>query len=313
MPSARARTELERQAQTDQTTDRPPPEAFPSLLEKHGRAIARALPNGMSPERFARVVLTEFRTTKNLDRCAPMTIITCAVTAAQLGLEPGPLGLSYLVPRWASARNVYECTLQIGYRGYVNLARRSGQLLDIGAREVCEHDDFDFSYGFPNTLHHRPAIDTARGQARAYYCAAMFHDGGRHLLVMGRPEVAEHRDRYAAKDKQGRVTGPWVDNFDEMACKTTVRMSAKFLPMATESPLALGTAVDGRSFSSILSPEQLADEPSLVLESSDDETQTAPDAAAAPEAGAGSDGGPPSADPPAEGEAVTSDGQQALA
>src|SRR5450756_1882780 len=79
--------------------------------------LARALPAGMDSGRFARVVQTELRKNPELLKCTPQTFILAVLNAAQLGLEPGPLGHSYLVPFRNSKINATECTLLLGYKG----------------------------------------------------------------------------------------------------------------------------------------------------------------------------------------------------
>ena len=76
------------------------------------------------------------------------------MVASSLGLEFGPLGHCYLVPYKNKGRD--EAQFQLGYKGKIDLAWRSGKLLSIAAREVCENDEFDYSLGGDASVTHKP-------------------------------------------------------------------------------------------------------------------------------------------------------------
>lgn len=192
-----------------------------------GPSLARAVPTGMSPQRFQRIVLTELRKTPKLERCTVPSVLGAVMTAAQLGLEFGPLGHAYLVPYGD------KCTLIVGYRGYIDLARRSGQLRSIVARPVHEHDEFDYSYGTDEYLTHKPALGD-RGNVIAYYGVALLADGGQVIHVMSPADVDKYRKRSKASGD-----GPWQTDYDSMACKTVIRRMVPWLPMTVEAAQAI--------------------------------------------------------------------------
>lgn len=208
-----------------------------SLIARQQSEIEAALPGtGVTPERFARIVLTEIRKATKRDgtnpllEASPASLLGAVMVFAQLGLEPGPLGHAYLVPYGK------EITPIIGYRGIVELARRSGQVTSLVARTVHEGDEFDFGYGLDEYVHHKPALKD-RGDAYAYYGVAKFKDGGHTVLVMSKEDVERHRNRYAKGWK--REDSPWETEFDSMAQKTVIRQMAKWLPMTSEMAHAL--------------------------------------------------------------------------
>jgi recombination protein RecT len=190
-------------------------------------AIGRAVPTGLKPDRFLRVVLTELSKNPRLETCTPTTVLGAVMTAAQLGLEFGPLGHAYLVPY----KN--RCTLIIGYKGFIDLARRSGQLRSIVARPVHANDYFDFQLGTDEHLTHRPAIADA-GPVVAYYGIARLADGDPIITVMSPADVDRYRARAMASDD-----GPWVTDYDAMACKTVVRRMVPWLPLSVEAAQAV--------------------------------------------------------------------------
>ncbi len=219
---------MPRVANRQPQTDRPNP--VRAQLEALQPQLARAVPTGLSPTRFTRIVLTELRKTPALERCQPGTVLGAVMTAAQLGLEFGPLGHAYLVPYKD------QCTLIVGYRGYIDLARRSGNLASIVARPVHAADEFDFEFGTDERLRHRPKMDGDRGQVVAYYGVAKLADGGQVLHVMAPDDVERFRTRSASANASH---SPWKSDYDAMACKTVIRRMVPWLPMSVEAAQAV--------------------------------------------------------------------------
>lgn len=198
-----------------------------TLIERMKPQIARALPKHMDPDRLARVAMTVLRQSPQLGQCTPESFLGALMTCAQLGLEPGPLGHAYLVPYGR------EVTFVPGYRGLLELARRSGQIKTIAAHVVKQHDEFEFELGLEPKLVHRPALRD-RGDTTHVYAVVHYRDGGYDMEVMSRDEVEAIRGRSRA----GK-TGPWVTDWDEMARKTVLRRLAKRMPMSVELAQAL--------------------------------------------------------------------------
>lgn len=206
--------------------------------------LAAALPGsrGLTPERFIRVVMTEVRQNPQLLACTRESFLSCLMDSAALGLEPGPLGHAYLIPFRDNKKGVTECTLILGYKGLIDLARRSGEILSLKARAVYEQDFFEFEEGLEDRLVHRPNLSAEDpGQLTHAYAVARFKGGSYAFRVMARREIDAVRARSRSKDR-----GPWVDFFESMACKTVIRKMANSgeLPLAIE--LATAIAMDER-------------------------------------------------------------------
>lgn len=230
-------------------TDAAPAEKPMSIGEKIERQkaeIARALPNHISPERFTRIALTQVRANPKLAGCTAGSVLGGLMIAAQLGLEPGgPLGQCYLIPRQVKVplegggtERRWEAQFQLGYRGIIDLALRSEQVMSIEARDVCAGDEFEFAYGLEDRLVHRPELED-RGELVAVYGICRFVNGGHYWQVMSRGQVEDIRDRFAAAP-----TGPWATDFEAMARKTVIRAMAPYLPKVVD--LARGVAADDR-------------------------------------------------------------------
>lgn len=267
------------------------------LTAQTGR-IAQALPRHMTPERLLAVVMHSVRTTRHLAECTPGSLIACVMDCATLGLEPGPLGRAYLVPRLNRRRTppVYEATLIIGYRGLVELARRSGELSTVSAHEVYAGDDFTAEYGLDPILRHRPRWADRTGEPVLYYAVARLADGQHHFDVMTASEIDAIRRRSATPDD-----GPWATDPIEMGKKTVLRRLMKLLPMAAEVAEAIERADDA---SEDLTPHLAAIEESLklaataTLPAAGGRAAEAPAPAAKPRKARASSAEPPPADPP---------------
>ena len=192
--------------------------------------IAKALPSVMTPERFTRIVTSAISTTPQLAQTTPQSFLGAMMTAAQLGLEPNtPLGQAYLLPYKNHGR--LECQFQLGYKGLIDLAYRSGQVTIIQAHEVRENDEFSYSFGLEPTLHHVPARGD-RGNVICYYAMFRTKDGGFGFEVMSREDVEAHARQYSKS--YGNGYSPWSTNFDEMAKKTVLKKCLKYAPLKSD-------------------------------------------------------------------------------
>jgi recombination protein RecT len=197
------------------------------LLQKMKPQLALCLPKHLSVERVCRIALTEFRKTPLLRECEPMSFIAAVMVASQLGLEIGILGSAYLVPFKNMKKGIVECNFIPGYRGLIDLARRSGNIISISAEIVYENDFFEFEKGLNEKLVHKPVL-TEKGKMIAAYAVAKLKDGGAQFVVMSKTEI----DNVKAKSKS--QSGPWVSEFEAMAQKTVVRRLFKWLPSSVE-------------------------------------------------------------------------------
>lgn len=192
--------------------------------------IAKALPSVMTPERFTRITLSALSANRKLQECTPQSFLGAMMTAAQLGVEPNtPLGQAYLIPYLNGKSKKLEVQFQLGFKGMIDLAYRSGQISTITAHTVYENDTFEYEYGLETKLKHIPA-KTNRGSAIYYYATFKTKDGGYGFEVMSREDVeAVRRASSKAADN-----GPWVTHFDEMAKKTVLKRVLKYAPLKTE-------------------------------------------------------------------------------
>lgn len=201
------------------------------LLNKMAPELQTALPKHMRSERLIRVALTALRRTPKLLECSQQSLLGSLMVCAQLGLEPdGVLGGAYLVPFNNRKTNTVECQAIIGYRGMIDLSRRTGELSSINAYVVHARDKFKYRLGLDPMIDHEPVMDDEDpGEAKYVYAVAKLKDGGTQFVVMTRSEVMAIKARSRASD-----SGPWVTDPEEMWKKTAIRRLWKTLPSSPE-------------------------------------------------------------------------------
>lgn len=233
-------------------SDMKPKEQIAYLLKSKQGEIAKMLPKHLNAERLMKVAQIAATTTPALAKCDVASLVGAIGQCAQMGLEPNTvLGHAYLVPfntkrkdangneRWVNSVQVI-----IGYKGLIDLARRSGQIVSIAAHEVCENDKFELVYGLDEKLNHTPAMGE-RGAIIGFYSVAKLKDGGHCFEFMSRMQVEEIQ---AAADKKNKFPSKvWQEHFTEMGRKTVIRRLAKYLPLSIEfqTAAALDSMAEG--------------------------------------------------------------------
>lgn len=210
-----------------------------TLIQNMQGEFQKAAPKGMEATQLVRDALTCLRQTPQLAECDPQSVLGSLMSCAQLGLRPGVLGHAWLLPFFDSKAGGRKAQLVVGYQGLVELAHRSGQIQSLIARTVYELDEFHVEYGLDDKLVHIPCLKPSKGKPVAYYAVAKMVNGGHAFFVMGHAEMLAYRDDHATAQKDGRVFGPWKDDFQSMAQKTVVRQLAKWLPKSTDFARAL--------------------------------------------------------------------------
>ena len=217
--------------------------------------IAKALPDVMTPERFARIVTTAVTNNPKLAECTPQSFVGAMLNSAQLGLEPNTsLGQAYLIPYGK------QCQFQIGYRGLIDLAFRTGEVKSITAEVVCENDTFEYELGLDPKLKHIPSKSN-RGRPIFYYAVFKLKNGGEGFKVMSKEEIDEHARKYS-KNYSG---GIWQKEFDEMAKKTVLKKLLKYMPLKTEFVRSVAQDETVKSFDG-MNAEDIADKPNEFVE-----------------------------------------------
>lgn len=216
------------------TKDMKPKDQVKHMLEQNKHVIAQALPKHMNPERLMRVAITSVTSNPALLECYVPTLIGGIIQCSQMGLEPNTvLGHAYLIPFKNAKKNRKDAQVVIGYKGLIDLARRSGQIVSIAAHAVRENDTFEYEYGLTEKLRHVPA-EGERGTITHFYAVAHMKDGGHAFEVMTNAAVTKIRN-----SGNGKSNPVWSDHFEEMGRKTAIRRLAKYLPLSVEMATAV--------------------------------------------------------------------------
>ena len=194
------------------------------------KEIAKALPSVITPERFTRITLSALSSNPQLQQTTPQSFLGAMMTAAQLGVEPNtPLGQAYLLPY--KNKGVLECQFQLGYKGLIDLAYRSGEISVIQAHTVYENDEFSYEFGLDPKLNHKPAVKD-RGEPIAFYAMFKTKDGGYGFEVMSVEDVRKHAKKYSKSYSSD--FSPWTTSFEEMAKKTVLKRVLKYAPLKSD-------------------------------------------------------------------------------
>ncbi|MEV5819234.1 recombinase RecT [Micromonospora haikouensis] len=229
------------------------PDPARDLLASMEKEFAACLPKMLPPDLFMRVALTGFRKTPDLLECSRKSLLGALLETARLGLEPCT-EQAYLIPY----KN--ECTLVVGYQGFVQLMYRTGQVEQVEAEMIYEADVWEDARGDGGRFYHRPAwtpdlnrdgwTGEDRGKPIIAYSYARLVGGGRTKVEMCTRKRAEQIARDFAKSSKS----PWkTGSFDAMWLKTPVRQLQKWAPKSAEMRRAL--AVDGATFDSSGEPD----------------------------------------------------------
>ncbi len=203
-----------------------------NVLAHKSSEMSRVVNSALTPEKLTQLCLTAMKNAKTAEKiikCTGLSVAKTFMDLAMTGLNPAPqLGLVCFVPYGK------ELQLQIEYRGFITLAKRSGEVSYITADVVRDADDFEFMRGSEQFLRHVPR---GEGEATHYYALVRFKDGSSDFRVMTTEQVEEHRDKFS---KQFRATkkGTWKDHFDAMAMKTVIRLLCKLLCLTPEMTAA---------------------------------------------------------------------------
>lgn len=183
---------------------------------------------------FMASVLTLANSNKLLGECDPIKLYNCCLMAAALKLPFNQnLGQAYIVPFNGKPQ------LQIGWKGFIQLAQRSGQFKRINCSDVREGEivkrdrltgEIEFDW----------LDDAEREKKQVIGYVAYFEllNGYQQTLYMSKAEVEAHAKKYSQTYKQG--FGVWKDNFDAMARKTLIkRILNQFAPLSVDMAKAM--------------------------------------------------------------------------
>ena len=195
---------------------------------------------GKNAASFTTSVLQVVNSNDLLKNADPQTVCSAAMMAATLNLPiNNNLGFAYIVPFKNNKTNRIEAQFQIGYKGFIQLAQRTGKFERINACAIYSDDTEQDVYSRLTSLLPRPPS----GQVTGYIAYFQLLNGYEAHLSMSLEELNAHANKYSQSAKKG--FGVWKDNFDAMAQKTVIKLLlSKQAPLSIDMPLATAIQAD---------------------------------------------------------------------
>lgn len=189
--------------------------------------MAMVLPKHCTAERMARVAITALTREPKLAECNQHSFFRCMLDLSAMGLEPDGRR-AHLIPFGK------ECTLIVDYKGYAELAYRSGAVHKLHADVVRRGDVLVYDTGevvkhIPWFLRTDDAKPEKAGDVFAVYAMATIHNGAKKAEVLSKDDVEAVRQK-----SPGKNSPAWKEHWNEMAKKTAFRRLTKWLPLSPE-------------------------------------------------------------------------------
>ena len=214
--------------------------AFSQVIRSVGykKMLENTINDRKTRETFVTNMITMVSQNKLLAECDATSLVSAGLQAVNLGLPLSPtLGFAWVVPYKGHAQ------FQIGWKGLVQLAIRSGQFQHIDCGPVYEgeftgySDDREPTFKWDDSKH--------GGRVTGYYATFRLVNGFKKTIYWTADEVTKHKQKFS----RAGVNSPWVTNFDAMACKTVLRsLLSKWAPVSIDSPIQKALQVDQKVY-----------------------------------------------------------------
>ncbi len=203
--------------------------------------INNTLGDPKKAQRFVAAISSAVATNPALQECEPGSILAAGLLGEALNLSPSPqLGQYYMVPYNNKKTGAKVAQFQIGYKGYIQLAVRSGYykkitVLDIKDGELIKYDPLNEEIEVSLMDNE---IEREQAQTTGYYAMFEYHNGFRKAMYWSKAKMESHADKFSTafdlsifkKLEAGeqvkdawKYSSYWYKNFDDMAFKTLLR------------------------------------------------------------------------------------------
>lgn len=181
---------------------------------------------------------------KNLQECDPLSVMYAGIKATALDLPLDPnLGFAYVIPYRNNRENKTEAQFQIGYKGFIQLAIRSGQFQTINVAEVKEGEllDEDLVTG---EIKFKKLPDREQLPTIGYVAYFRLTNGFEKMSYSSVGQIDAHAKKYSqtysSSKEYIRNSSKWTTDFDAMAKKTVLKLLlSKYAPMSVEMQSAV--------------------------------------------------------------------------
>lgn len=201
---------------------------FTAVINSDGykRLINNTLGSPQKSARFVTAITSAVTTNPALSECEASTIISAGLLGEGLNLSPSPqLGQYYLVPFNDNKNKRKVAQFQLGYKGYIQLAIRSGQYKKLNVLPIKDGELVSY-----NPLEEEIKVnliedETERESAETvgYYAMFEYTNGFKKAIYWSKEKMYSHAEKYSAGFKAHKGYTFWEKDFDSMACKTMLR------------------------------------------------------------------------------------------
>lgn len=227
--------------------------------------IKQTLGNPKKAERYTAAIMSAVATNPQLQNCEAKTILSGSLLAESLNLAHSPqLGQYYLVPFKVKAKNGipehFDATFILGYKGYLQLAIRSGNYKKINVMEIKEGELVSYN-PFDEDIVLNPIQDVDEREKTptiGYYAMFEYVNGFKKVIYWSKAQMLAHADKYSPAFNKAsyekllngeipdrdlwKYSSFWYKDFDSMAKKTMLRqLISKWGVMSTEMVQAIDT------------------------------------------------------------------------
>ncbi len=167
------------------------------------------------------------------------SILNAAMTAATLDLPINQnLGFAYIIPYNDRKTGKVLAQFQMGYKGFIQLAQRSGQFVTLNVTDVREGEIIDNNLLTGEITYKWITKEREKAEVVGYVAYIKLVNGFEKSLFMTIKELKDHGLRYSKGYKMYN-SGLWVDDFDAMASKTVIKLLlSKYAPLTTQMQTA---------------------------------------------------------------------------
>lgn len=243
---------------------------------------------GKDGQRFITAIISAVNTNHALQECSNASIVSAALLGESLKLSPSPqLGQYYMVP-FNDKNKGKVAQFQLGYKGYIQLALRSGQykklnVLAIKEGELIRYDPLDEEIEVKLI---EDEVEREKAPTIGYYAMFEYLNGFRKTMYWSREKMESHAQKYSKGYAAKKGYTFWEKDFDAMAYKTMLRqLISKWGVMSIEMVTAMDSDLavinDDGTKDYVESEEYVIDAESEIIQ----EEESAPSAAAETPAG----------------------------
>ena len=251
--------------------------------EGYQNIIRTTLQDPKRAQRFVAAITSAVANNPALQECDPATVLSGALLGESLGLSPSPqLGQYYLVPFKNSKKGCTDAQFQLGYKGYIQLALRSGNykrlnVIAVKAGELVHYDPLNEEVDLALIQD-----DAQREAAATVGYLAMFEylNGFRKTIYWSREKMERHALRYSKGYAAKKGYTFWEKDFDAMAYKTMLRqLLSKWGMLSVDLQRAFEADVVAEQEDGVLTVANAPEEPeqaSIPTPEPEEPTQAAP-------------------------------------